>query len=86
MTKKQVETIIESGIKKGYRVAFNKIVGLNKKEADFFPAINENLFKTEKEALDIAKKLAEKTQGLFVNFVIIDEKFKEVNRSNRITN
>lgn len=86
MTKKKAEELIEKGVKKGYRVVFDRYVAFNKAESDFVPAANESLLGTEEEAKELAKALAEQTKGYLVNFIIVNEAFNRVDRHFSIPN
>ena len=63
----------------GYMVSFEKVDGVMLR-SDHFPDkhAGEDLIPTEDEAWELARKLASKKKGIFVNFYVIDSDFVPV--------
>ena len=78
MRRAEAEAKIKTGLKKGYIIQFTRIVSADSSVKERIPELGEKLFKTESDAWDFAKKLAEKSVGEYVRFYVVDSHFKPV--------
>ncbi len=79
----EAKSKIKNGLKKGFIIEFARVISSGGSVSERIPDLGENLFKTEDEAWDFAQKLADESTGEYVDFVVVDARFKAVPSAKR---